>query len=1111
MKYLFFLCIPLLLLVACTQPYQRQLFSLQENTGINFTNTVQNSKDFNIFSYRNFYNGGGAAIGDINNDGLADVLFTANMGSNKLYLNKGNWVFEDITDKAGVGFDKDWSTGVELVDINHDGWLDIYLCNAGYINGQAPENKLLINNHKLGFTDSAAAYNLTNKGGYCTHAAFVDYDLDGDLDCYLLNNSFIPVNTLNYANKRELRAEDWPVADFLKGGGDKLMRNDSGRFTDVSKAAGIYGSLIGFGLGVTVGDVNGDHYPDLYISNDFFERDYLYINKGDGTFSEELEKRIQHTSHSSMGADMADLNNDGYPEIFTTEMLPGDDYRLKTTTSFENVDVQRLKVKSGFGHQFMQNSLQINNRNGKFMEGAFFSGVSATDWSWGGLIFDADNDGQSDIFVCNGIYNDVTDQDFIDFFANDVVQKMVMTGKKDEIEDVIAKMPSRPVPNYIFRNKGDYQFADMTREWGMGEPSFSNGAAYGDLDNDGDLDLIVNNVNQPAFVYRNNSREQADTSMPANYIGVSLQGTGDNSFAIGSTVKVFLPDQIISRELIPSRGFQSSMDYKMIIGLGKSKRIDSLQVIWPDRTTTSLIRPSSNTVLTIARATNMYRPWMAALPPTTTPMLIADSSTGFDKHTEDDFVDFYYERNVPVMRSHEGPKVAIADVNGDGRSDLYIGGAAGQEGQLYLATIGSGYQKSKQQVFAKFAAFEDVATVFFDADKDGDADLYIGAGGNRFKPRSRELQHRLYLNDGQGNFMIDPAAFTEINDADIAIALPHDVDGDGDTDLFLGSGNTPYQYGITPRSYLFINDGKGHFRDEANNRYKAIASLGLVKAGAWADVDGDHKAELLVTGEWMSPTILKFTEKGIITLSTGLEKKQGWWRSILAQDLDGDGDVDLVLGNVGPNFYLRPDSAHPVKLWINDYDNNGDADKILSYTIGGKDMPVFLRRELSDQIPSLKKENLKHADFANKSVPDLFSKEAIQQSTIKQFDYNLSVVALNDGKGHFTLQPLPTLVQLSSVNAIVSTDLNGDQLPDLILGGNWFNFLPQFCRIDGSYGHVLLNKGNGRFEWVYPSVSGLCFPGQVSDMKVVEQEGKMKLLILRNDDYPLYYTLPDLR
>ncbi len=467
-RFIFYIAVFIFLSSCSEKEKAMTLFTKVDNSGIQFSNNISNSRDFNIFSYRNFYNGAGVATGDINNDGLADVFFTANMGPNKLFLNKGNFQFEDISEKAGFRDKKQWSTGVVMVDINHDNLLDIYVCNAGFQKGVSNTNELWINNGNLTFTEKAAEYGL-NESGYTTHAAFFDYDLDGDLDAYILKNSFIPVNTLNYSNKRDLRAEDWPVADFLKGGGDKLLRNDNGHFTDVSKDANIYGSLIGFGLGVTVGDVNHDGYPDIYVSNDFFERDYLYINQQNGTFKEDLENRIQHLSHSSMGADMADINNDGLEDIFVTEMLPDNDYRLKTTTSFENVDVQRYKEKSGFYHQYMQNTLQLNNGNGNFSEIAQYAGVAASDWSWGALMFDADNDGWNDIYICNGIYNDVTDQDFIDFFANDIVQRMVMTGKKEEIEEIIKKMPSNPIANKMYRNKGNLQFADMGEQWGMSD------------------------------------------------------------------------------------------------------------------------------------------------------------------------------------------------------------------------------------------------------------------------------------------------------------------------------------------------------------------------------------------------------------------------------------------------------------------------------------------------------------------------------------------------------------------------------------------------------------------------------------------------------------------
>lgn len=1096
----------LFLFLGCKSTPPKPLFELMPNTGINFNNEVHDQELNNSFLFRNFYNGGGVAIGDINNDGLADILLTSNMGQNKLYLNKGDFKFEDITAQTGFRQDSMWSTGVVFVDINNDGWLDIYICNSGNMSNGNRKNKLYINNHDLTFTESAAQYGL-DIVGYTTQVSFFDYDGDGDLDCFMINNSPIPVNTLNNANRRDLPDSLWNVAPFLKGGGNHLFRNDNGHFTEVTKEAGIHSSLISFGLGVSVGDINGDNWPDVYVSNDSYERDYLYINQKDGTFKDETDQWLQHMSMSSMGADIGDINNDDFPEIFTTDMLPGDDYRLKTMGAFDNIDLFNSKLKSGFSYQYVKNCLQLNNKNGQFLEIANYSGVSATDWSWGALMFDADNDGYNDIYVCNGVNRDVTNLDFMDFFANDVYQKMVLTGKKKNVDEVLKKIPQNPLPNKAFKNLGNLRFSDMSSDWGFTQPAFSNGAAYGDLNNDGTLDLVVNNENGPAFVYKNNSIEITKN----NFIGIFLKGTAQNTFAIGSKIKVYVGDQILNREVVPSRGFQSSVDYKQIIGLGKGKKIDSLVIIWPDRTFFKLDHPPLDTVLVIQQPSSPRKLYEDKLSGKQLSPLFATAKSTFEKHREDDNIDFYYERNIPEMLSREGPKAAVGDVNADGLDDIYIGGTKGFPGQIYLQTKSGDFIKKTQPVFDQYNDFEDEAVLFFDADGDGDLDLYVGPGGNSDQSFTRQMQSRLYINDGKGNFSIDVNAFPP-NGMNTAIAIAYDFNHDGFPDLFVGGRSSPREYGVSPSSFLYLNDGKGHFKDIAKTKNPEIANIGMVTGAVWADVAGDTAKELIITGEWMAPRIFSYKVDKFVEIKSNLNNLFGLWQTVTATDVNRDGKIDLIFGNIGENFYLRPDSLNPVKLWINDFNQNGSLDKIMTYTIGGKDLPVFLKHDLQDQIPSIKKQNLRHEDYAAKPVQELFSAEMLRNSTVKKFNYTSSIVGINNGNGSFDIQPLPEMAQLSSVNAIHEMDVNHDGIKDLILGGNLYGFLPQFERLDASFGDVLLNDGKGKFKWMDQKKSGLNVSGMVRDIVEIRTKKGDGILFLINDSYPaLYYLNSPLR
>lgn len=1079
------------------RPSRDTLFQLvsSKSSGVDFANKLENEKDFNIFTYRNFYNGGGVGIADINNDGLADIYMVTNKGQNKLYLNQGDFTFKDISEESGVGGERAWSTGVAMVDINADGWMDIYLCNAGNVEGDDHKNELFINNGDLTFTEKAADYNLDDDG-FTTHASFFDYDGDGDLDVYILNNSFIPVNSLGYSNRRMLRSEDWSLPEEFRGGGDKLMRNDDGKFVDVSEEAGIFGSLIGFGMGVTVGDVNQDMLPDIYISNDFYECDYLYINEGDGTFKESLRDYIQHLSMSSMGADMADINNDGYPEIFVTDMLPEGDERLKNTSEFESHDVVNLKRDLDFYNQYMQNALHLNNGNRTFSEIAFYSGVAQTDWSWGALLLDLDNDGYRDIYVSNGIYQDLTDMDFMDFFANEIVQEMTQTGEKEEVENIINRMPSNPIPNYALKNNGDLTFSNKTSEWGFNVPSFSNGSAYGDLDNDGDLDLVINNVNQTAFLFRNTSSDKGFN----NFISVDLKGEGKNTFGIGAAVYVYYNGLTLKQEEFPTRGFQSSVDYRLHFGLDGAIKADSVVVYWPNGKKQSLVNVPANSTLKLEMkdASESF---------TSTPNKIfgkvyfEKSGEPFEKHTENFYVDFDYEGLLPHKSSNEGPAVAVGDLNGDQLDDVFIGGAGGQVAQLWLQTRQGTFRRVNNSVLEADSDFEDTAALFFDADGDGDLDLYVGSGGNDKSSNSKWLSDRLYMNDGSGNLRRATNHLPQML-YNTSVVTANDFDNDGDPDLFVGNLGVSKIYGINPKQYLLENDGKGNFTDVTEAKAFKLMDAGMVSDALWYDLNNDENKELIVVGQWMAPKVYQSNGRRLSELSTSLDSLSGWWNAVCAADFDLDGDADLVLGNRGENMYYKAGPDHPAKMYINDFDNNGTIEQILTRYVDGKHKPIPLKRELTNQIVSLKKTNLSYKDYAKKGIDEILPPEILANSLVKEARIFASVVAYQESDLKFRIEPLPQAVQFSSVNDILTDDVNNDGYPDLLLGGNDFDYKPQFGRLDAGFFNLVLGSENGFRNVVHSGVEGTGMVRQLNELNINNE--KHLLIGINNEKAQLY-------
>lgn len=1061
-----------------------------DESGIEFRNDLTYTEKINPYTFRNFYNGAGVAIGDINQDGLPDILLTGNQTSNRLYLNQGNLQFKDITDQAGLNSGGYWSTGVSMADVNGDGLLDIYVCKSGPPGGAKRHNQLFINNGDLTFTEKSKAYGIAEEG-LSQHAVFFDYDKDGDLDMYLLSNSGRSVGIFDLRKgQREIRDSE---------GGNKLFRNDGQKFTDVSEAAGIFGSSIGYGLGVTVADLNDDNWPDLYVSNDFFERDYLYLNNQNGTFSEVLPDLIPEISLGSMGADIADLDNDARPDIFVTEMLPKDLSRVKTKTPFEDWDKYQASVEAGYHRQFTRNTLQRNlgfrpgTKIPVFSELGRMAGVEATDWSWGALIFDMDNDGLKDIFVANGIVKDLTDFDFVDFYVNS--QQRVSEFIRDSVllTKMIDAFPSNPQQNFLFKNTGNWTFENLAPSIGLDQLTFSTGSAYGDLDNDGDLDLVVNNLNERTFIYQNTS---SDTKS-GNHLSLEL------GQAFGAKVTAYAGEQRFYQEYQPVKGYMSSVDPRIHFGLGRLEKLDSLEIRWPEGKISVFLNIQTNQALKLS-------PNSEIKPPTNSPQVQnpifhqSEDKIPF-QHLESDFVDFDRDRLRFWMISNEGPKAAKADVNGDGLEDLFIPGAKGQASALLIQNSGGKFTPHQVDLFASDALSEDVTAHFFDADGDGKSDLLVGSGGIEFGDNSPEYADRLYLNDGKGNFRKSPQIFTS---NPTAFILSLDFDKDGDLDLIVGSRAIPFAYGIPTAMQIWENDGRGSFREISNKLNPELSKLGMLTSGALADLDGDGLSELIVTGEWMPIRIFSFAGHQLLekTVELGFENSRGLWNCLFVSDINGDGFPDILAGNHGLNSRLRTSHNAQLRMILNDFDQNGAMDQILSLYENERTIPWVLKPALLRQIPTLRKQLLTYESYQNKSLEELFP-EAVWANSLTLWAGNLETsLWINDGKGNFHITGLPREIQASPVYSITSISGKSGE-PLLVFGGNQSRIKPELGSQMGSYGWVLQSKGKNQWKTLLPEESGLFVPGEIRHFLQIKLENKPNLVVLRNNDTPLVFEI----
>jgi enediyne biosynthesis protein E4 len=1071
----------------------------KDATGLDFENLLKQSSEFNVFNFMYFYNGGGLAAGDFNNDGLVDLYFTSNMGPNKMFLNEGGMKFRDVTDEAGVAGRIGWSTGASVVDLNNDGLLDIYVGQMGDFKIFHDQNQLFIcKGIKDGvpfYEDEAIPYGL-DLVGFPTQALFFDYDLDGDLDMFQLNFSLHANGT--FGQKKVFEDTQHPLS------GDKLMRNDfipppggtQGGFTEVTRDAGIKSTVIGYGLGVAAGDVNLDGWPDLYIGNDFHENDYLYINQKNGTFKEMLNEEMMHTSRFSMGVDIGDINNDGWPEIFSLDMLPEDPYILKTSLGEDDPGVFHFKLGYGYNYQYSRNTLQLNNRNGTFSEIGMFAGVHATDWSWAPLFMDFDDDGYKDLFISNGIPRRMNDIDYVDFRATSEIR---FKGETDNLEEAdlvaVERMPKVKLPNKFLRNSGNLRFEDLSQSVKSNELSFSNGAIYADLDNDGDLDVVVNNIEDEPFVYKNLSVENDGPGH--NYLSLRLIGSPENINAIGAKVVVYKKDQKIVCENYPVRGYQSSSLTNLHIGVGDTTSVDSVLVIWPGQGYQHLTGFRYNQFTVVVWQPNLpvfNFSRLRQLPAMPFAFTDVTEAAGLNfRHVENPFVEFAREILIPNAVSADGPALAVGDVNGDGLDDVFFGGAKRKKSALYLQKPGGIFYENTPEIMLNDSLLEYVDAVLVDVENDGDLDLVIASGGNEFHGKHEALKQRAYLNDSKGNFEL----------ADIfkgvyltaACVLAADINQDGLVDFFFGGRAVPWNYGVTPGSYLLLNKGNGQFEDVTDQYGNGLRKAGLVKSGTWADMDGDGDPDLVLALEW-EPVTIFFNDGGTFKKQP-INDMTGWWNFVLPHDFDGDGDMDLLAGNPGENTKFKPTAKEPVKLYINDFDENGQIEQILTYHLGGKEIPFANYKEITTALPELKKKYPLSKDFAAATLNELFGKEKLKEATVRQATDFKSMYFENTGGLSFKAHPLPDELQFSTLDAPWLYDLDGDGREEVLLGGNFYQSNIQMGRYDANYGNVLSISKDGKMD-VHP-LGDLQIKGQVRRIRPVTIAGHTCFILAKND------------